>query len=282
MVTAKEIKKDLFDVNKLLTEIIDIDQHKIESASNDLNTVKLLGFKNIKNTDPLKEYENTVEQSEQIKELRDKYPLIKFITKNALLQICKKYNLIIGWPEIFTAEIPAKNVKELSEFSMKEEDLEQFDKNQVSFKAVGKWKKSSWRIEGNVQIVYKNLGIKSIPMRFRPENGVNREIEIIQNLYSFDKDCWNEEWINLFNKIDNILQNRKNTLVVATSKHFNMKGMSINSDHFIEESTEPFTLEVMTQDPIVIKNTKYDNIFAIASAWGEESYDPLLINEIYN
>jgi hypothetical protein len=52
-----------------------------------------------------------------------KYPSYKFITKKAIIDICKKYNLIYGDVKYYIGNVPDDKLKEMLEFKADEKDL---------------------------------------------------------------------------------------------------------------------------------------------------------------
>ncbi len=52
----------------------------------------------------------------------NKYPLNKFITREKALEICKKYNLLLGEAQLYIGSIPEKNLKEIENFKLKKDD----------------------------------------------------------------------------------------------------------------------------------------------------------------
>lgn len=71
--------------------------------------------------------ENIVKQNKSIHDTiisyKRKYPLYKFITEEKIVEICKKYELVIGTPDIFIGEIPKKNLLEIVNCNIKKEDI---------------------------------------------------------------------------------------------------------------------------------------------------------------
>lgn len=51
-----------------------------------------------------------------------KYPQYKFITKENVSELCKKYNLYLGNVDLFTGSIPEANIQDLLEFHVNERD----------------------------------------------------------------------------------------------------------------------------------------------------------------
>jgi len=52
------------------------------------------------------------------------YPLNKYLTNTQIQNLCKKYNLVFGHCAQFKGEIPDKNLKEIENFKVREEDFD--------------------------------------------------------------------------------------------------------------------------------------------------------------
>jgi len=52
-----------------------------------------------------------------------KYPHYKFITEDSIKKICEKYNLVYSEVSNYIGDVPEKNLIEIEEFSIKEEDV---------------------------------------------------------------------------------------------------------------------------------------------------------------
>lgn len=85
-----------------------------------------LGFKATKEVTEaeavLKQKKLNEEMVETINYYRTKYPLNKFITKEQVEQICKKYGLIYSEVSNYTGFVPEKNLKRIEGFKVNDED----------------------------------------------------------------------------------------------------------------------------------------------------------------
>jgi hypothetical protein len=134
-VTVAQIHATFFsEVNRLYEFAINktednVDNEKIQVA-NDLGR---LGFNNCKtaleaSTEVSKkakiEFENRYKEMivKAIRYYHAKYPFYKFITKESIMTICEKYNLILGPSDKYIGEIPKKNIEEMMRFKIDDED----------------------------------------------------------------------------------------------------------------------------------------------------------------
>lgn len=67
-------------------------------------------------------HDKATEQAKVIAHYQQTYPLNKFITDDAVEQICKKYNLVLGAVSSFIGDVPEKNLVEIENFKVKEKD----------------------------------------------------------------------------------------------------------------------------------------------------------------
>ena len=292
-----QIHREVYSAEKVLeTMVLNQDEGKLSKASEDINNVKSLGFGNITNRDIHLDYKKKEQDYNNLNELKEKYPLYKFITEDQLQQICNKYNLIIGWPEIFTAEIPQKNIKEISNFSFKEEDT---FKGSTDFRVI---REGEWR-DNTEEIIrmhrYYSASQTSIALLERAERGrltifkgrsrwASGRVEILNSdsMVYRHKPVDDFDANNMANKYGLSISaagfpQDESMVVVATDNHFDLKGRAVK-DNYIQDEVVPYELKPAAMDPIVLKRTKYKDVLCIITAWGEEANDPMVINELYN
>lgn len=90
--------------------------------------LKQLGFVNAK---PVKEIEDLRQKEWATKQLAENvsyfsqwYPNNKFITEDAVKQICEKYGLVFGDAVYYKGDVPEKNLKEMEQFKLRQEDMD--------------------------------------------------------------------------------------------------------------------------------------------------------------
>lgn len=62
-------------------------------------------------------------RTETVQKYAHKYPQYKFIFRDQVEQICKKYSLICGHVGLYIGDVPMKNLKEIADFKVKDEDI---------------------------------------------------------------------------------------------------------------------------------------------------------------
>lgn len=104
-----------------------LDRKEDEVLIKRAETLKSLGFtatpevlslnEKIKTMDAAKAKARTITQYSQ------KYPQYKFILKEQVVEICKKYGLVCGEANLYKGTIPDKNIQEIANFSVLPEDV---------------------------------------------------------------------------------------------------------------------------------------------------------------
>ena len=69
-----------------------------------------------------KEFNHKKEAEKNAAYYKQHYPFHKFITRELIVQICKKYGLVFGEASSYKGDIPASNIKEIVSFSLRNED----------------------------------------------------------------------------------------------------------------------------------------------------------------
>jgi hypothetical protein len=105
-------------------------QHIIEKG----NKLAALGFKQALSTTEAVKEENRIrslkiennskaELEEAIRHFSFKYPHYKFITEESVKKICEKYNLVYATVDRYIGDVPDKNLKDMENFKIAEEDI---------------------------------------------------------------------------------------------------------------------------------------------------------------
>lgn len=106
--TAKDIHSDFIAEANVLSD-----------DSNKACQLAKLGFTNAKNALKINKFH--LMESEYFKQ---HYPLNKYLTYEQIQNLCSKYGLVFGRAEQYIGDIPDKNLKEISNFKVRKEDVE--------------------------------------------------------------------------------------------------------------------------------------------------------------
>lgn len=117
----------------ILKQSIEVDREVKDRAKR----LKELGFSSTKEvTDETKrtfsnwDIERENKENRKLKEIiqyfSEKYPTYKFITEDSVKKICKKYGLVYSTVDKFIGDVPEKNLKEMENFKIQDEDCAYF------------------------------------------------------------------------------------------------------------------------------------------------------------
>jgi hypothetical protein len=216
--------------------------------------LKALGFTKTKE---IIEAENEIAQLELIKKenlakeklinainyFSFKYPAYRFITQDSVRAICAKYNLIFGTVDKYLGTVPEKNLKQIEEFKIADEDQ-----------------------------CYSRVVLVGGPFGFMPVPALTGFISKTE-LFITDDDLKKAGFSPNFRKMDFREQKTKCELeIVAPATDFNLKGMDVKNHQIINKKPIP--------DPVVLKPVAYKNekYYLIVTAWGLEAADELVVN----
>lgn len=272
----------LTQCNSLLKELNIPTETQIERKA---EVMKKLGFVNSetvaqaenlqKNSIVIKDkIQMTEGQINNILDLKQKYPLDKFITVDELNRICEKYSLIHAPAANYIKDIPEKNVLEMANRKSLENE-NKYPKNEYIFKALSFHKDSIHKnYLKNKEII---LHIDNYDFQQIQKNDFDADILICKllNLETPKKGINTAYRKGIISKVD-----KSGIFIAAPKSHFNLKGLNKNSKFGFFNIT---ITEV--NDPIGFEYCKND-IIRIITKWGtddDQSYlDSSLTNEIYN
>ncbi len=216
--------------------------------------LKALGFTNTKEVKEAEveidrlnnlQRENAIkaELIEAINYFSVKYPIYKFITEDSVKKICDKYGLVYGEIGNYVGTVPDANLKQMEEFSVKEEDAcgEIVD---TYYYRDGDTSTSLFGYYPVSELESKRIEFYKSEVRYGGSSKIR----------SFDK-CPLE--------------------IAAPLKDFDMTNMKIDGYKVSKiEIPDPVVLK-----PVAFKNKKY---YLIVTAWGQEASDELVINHKNN
>ena len=217
-----------------------------------------LGFKNTKETKlaeeelerlKLIEEENVKKKAliETIEYFSVKYPNYKFITRESVLKICDKYNLVLGWVNDYIGTVPDKNVEAISDFKVDEND-ECYARRMISSDQI-------W-VEGK---------------RFERTKSTTHPLS---------KKQYDDLIVDPPRLIGSKIQAGKCELEIAAPlKDFDMKGKTLEGRQ-IKVADEMREIP----DPVVLKPVFHNGKkhYLIVTAWGLEASDELVVNQKMN
>ncbi len=131
MVSGEVIHEELYSSSDILEKeseqfIRECNDSLSEAEKTHVLAMKEFGFHNAKNIETqhfkIRNAEKAKEQIELIQGYKQKYPFVKFITRECIDRICEKYNLYLCDVEKFIGEIPLKNQSEIMNFRVDFED----------------------------------------------------------------------------------------------------------------------------------------------------------------
>lgn len=135
-ITVKEIHENFFtEVDRLLEDAnvfnsLDTDKQELIEKCERLTKLGFYRSQEVQEANiEIKRLNILKEENEKKKELIDainyfsqRYPLYKFITEDSVKKICEKYGLIYGEITNYIGTIPDKNLKEIEDFKISEDD----------------------------------------------------------------------------------------------------------------------------------------------------------------
>lgn len=234
---------------KLLEEANNIINTQPKINESKINILKSLGFNQVKEVQESSEILNKTamskKQIEAVRYFQQNYPFNKFITEEQVKTICHKYNLVCGDVSRFKGFVPEKNVKEISNFKIKDKDIivtgTLWGGNTLG-------EKISHSISFN--LFQKLLSKKLI----KGEGGGNLDQD--------DNWCDGKYVNSNFDYFDRI---SKATLqICAPVKDMDISGLELKEGYKLEKKFIP--------DPIVLQPV--NGGYLILTMWADESFDP--------
>lgn len=216
-----------------------------------------LGFTN---TPELKEKKELQTKSHSAKDLSDKlqnyalsYPQYKIINLDKVKEICKKYNLVYGEVSRYKGFVPKKNLEEISNFRLKEEDYKYFYEHRGWDEVIRRY--TNKRAYDQQQ---EDYGIKHVWVSSAVDHSYR---EVKGRFYG-----------NNLRPEDRIRVEKESFLICAPIKDMDISNMEVKDFQLVKKHIP---------DPVVLQPLK-DDLFIIITAWGDEASDPLVVNHKNN
>lgn len=231
--------------DRLLNEAKAILSKNINTAKGE--TLRNLGFTSskpsIESTADIKSKEENELLAKNIEYYQTFYPNNKFITEKEVESICKKYGLLSGSVEYYTGDVPDKNVKEIADFQLKEEDCTKYK--------CGYFDRHTTR-----------SGFSHYTESYKKEGRYG---------YLKNDRGWDTTLFGISDTSQEYHYEKPTFKICASVKDFDMKQMRV---------TDGYKLEQNIPDPIVLQPV--NGGYLIVSKWGLESDDKDLANEKLN
>lgn len=248
--------------------IINNEQEKIDKLTDKMNGLKMLGFigsseyteyeKSLKDLYAKRE-ENKKKQEliKLIESYKFRYPNNKFVNKDMIESLCKKYNLWFVPAEDFKGTIPNKNLKEMINFKLKEEDIQL-----ESFKD---------RFNDYVSVGFEET--KRLTAIAHNNQGKSKEISVEVDARNGDGT------IKVYTTVS--IRNRRFICCPVSDinpSEVRNKYRSWNSAYYSPEDKAWNKAEVI--DPVVLREVRGG--YLIETAWGPEASDEIVVNQQNN
>lgn len=251
----------LKDANEILAANSNICSEKADR-------LKSLGFTSVPEVKQVEEKIQKKNHSEETIQLvqtyKMKYPNYKFITEEMVQQICKKYNLVCGDIGAYKGFVPVKNVSEIEAF------LKQYTFD-VWTEVERSW--TSWDHKGQ-SIDMSNYEIRSSTSagyyHFYPKDSSkeNYKDRVFQSENRFE--FYGSGTID--GKYYHVSSFRKASMKICAP----VKDMEISERQRIVDGYKI----IDWPDPVILQ--PITGGYLIVTAWGDESSDPLVVNESLN
>ena len=217
------------------------DEHA--QLENDLYSLQLYNSKPYQLLQQKKQERNAnqsdVEAVKYIKYIEATYPEYRLIGLKRIIELCRKYHLVIGALRLYKEDIPVKNLQEIKAYQAKLKDNKILS-NYSFTELLYRWKQQNY-----------SDSLKSI-LEATPSNSNASNLFIVAPRSYFDKNM---------SVANHFLISPKPKLKWDLGYHGNVRG---------------FLMSLLVSDPIVLhpcKLSKLGIVAQIATAWGEEARD---------
>lgn len=227
-----------------------------------LKKIGFQGTKEIKEAqEEIERLENKQKDNSQKQEIIEainyfsvKYPHYKFITEASVKRICENHGLIYGTIDLYTGTVPDKNLKQLEEFQIKDEDK--------AYEEIDEFLSSMGVRTNKTNIDYQQyLRTEKRKKRLFPDEDVTgAQAELIMRCMELDR----REYVQ-----------QAPLEIAASSKDFDLKQMDTKEFKIINK---PIPDPVVLQ-PVMYNENKY---YLVVTAWGDEAEDSEVLNEKHN
>lgn len=191
-----------------------------------------------------------------------RYPNNKFITEQQAEVICTKWNLVCGPVASFTGFVPEKNLKQIEDFEVNQEDV-LVDAVRIT---------RAW-----------NTGTNDFTSRSRGADHIHKVLGVDVIPCNDPRLIWHKDGLFGLNAI-----NPSGTAYVTKYEHIDRTGLRIcapkkemNVDGLKKTGFSFFKVtEKHVPDPVVLQPVKGG--YLIVTAWGDEASDENVVNQKFN
>lgn len=232
--------------------------------------LKAIGFRNVAQVaeaeDSIRAEQKASLLAKTILHYKERYPLQKFITEDNVNVICQKYGLVWGGVDLFKGFVPEKNLKDVEQFKIKDEDKDNrtiYQITDVSFSrsATDTEKFNVTKILDSICNQFQRSGYDEYDFRRNlSEAGVSAE------------DCSKVTSVRSYSS--EYSDFNKKLSICAPAKDMDLTGKTIIKNRVSEK------VKFHIHDPVVLQSVRGG--YLIVTAWGDEASDPLIANEINN
>lgn len=278
-ITKQSYPKEVLEIHhefetaaeKLLDEANEIINSQPKVNESKINLLKNLGFKQVKEvqegSEIIAKIELSKEQIELVNYYQQNYPFNKFITEEQVKTICHKYNLVCGNVDRFKGFVPEKNVNEIVNFKLKEEESNSIIINFTPYKS-----------NKQIELILKNAEIRKSNTEYFHIYNRNNQSEY--KSYAFQSDnginFYGDDLYDIFGYkhlgSGRFTLESNNLKICAPVKDMDISGLELKEGYKLEKQHIP--------DPVVLQPVKGG--YLILTAWGDEASDPLVVNQNFN
>jgi hypothetical protein len=161
--------------------------------------LKKIGFrqsKQVKDSErAIKAKQDAEKNAKTVEYYSIKYPLYKFITEEAVKNICEKYGLVLGEIRQYKGFVPEKNLAEIERFSVKDEDCVEDYYRSVSLSQVAAMQRQAFssEMEEYKRQMYGYLDQERKEDKTPPQKMYIREFKICAPLKDMDTSGYTEK-----------------------------------------------------------------------------------------
>lgn len=254
--------------DRLLNEaqqIVEESRRKDKSKGLRLAALGFTQARQAKETIELQEkLEMSEKQVEAMREARLKYPLYKYITDRQVDEICEKYGLVHGKIEQYKGFVPEKNLKEIEKF---------MERHTFNY-----WGNDDYIVDMSNYFIGKTNPDTDFEHWYHKDDLVGRRTpnnmgwDVTKH---FQRNVGDPDFYSS-GKIDGVCYSKGRLEKIGLKICAPLKDMDVKRGYRLVGNRI-----VEIPDPVVLQPLPHEGNL-IVSAWGDESEDPLVVNQMWN